>query len=504
MINSALKGTIRTKDGEEEFEMAEDSGTATGSGGGAGKESNLSQKEANGEECVVIEDSRGAEADESGDEEGREPKTMRIPKKVTKEERDAHEATHMPFRSWCRHCVRGRARNMQHTKGDEGDKDNKIPRVSMDYFFMSEEDRKASTNPLFIMIDEGTKDKYARAVGKKGVTDMDWLIKDIVAELKSWGHQGGEGGEIIMKSDNENSIVAVREAVGKFLGGRVIPEAPAKGESKSNGEIEESGKTVREFAVVMKDMIEYKANVKIEQDDIIVPWMVRWAAMMISRYMVGKDGKTGYERRRSRKCKIPVVPFGETVWYKQVREGKERKDKFNSEWEEGIWLGHARNSNEAIIGLNDGVVRAYAIRRKDDGNRWDPLRIKGIKGTPSQPDPSKPGINIPVRVRFDPIVHEVAEEEVQDVEANSRRERITKGTLKRYGYTEGCDGCLFKEAGLSESRNHTEACRKRIQELRQRERVQGVPEEEDEGQEKEGDVEPDVVWWKPASRRTTR
>ena len=116
---------------------------------------------------------------------------------------------------------------MQHNKGKPEEKTVQVPRVSIDYFFMSEEDRQTSPNPLFIMIDEETKEKYARAVGKKGTTDMDWLIKDIAAELKAWGHQGGEGGELIMKSDNAHAIVAVKDAVGKFIGGRIIPEAPA-------------------------------------------------------------------------------------------------------------------------------------------------------------------------------------------------------------------------------------------------------------------------------------
>ena len=36
---------------------------------------------------------------------------------------------------------------------------------------------------------------------------------------------------------------------------------------------------------------------------------------------------------------MQVIPFGERVLYKQIREGKDRKDKFNSEDHEGVWLG---------------------------------------------------------------------------------------------------------------------------------------------------------------------
>ena len=43
------------------------------------------------------------------------------------------------------------------------------------------------------MKDESTGNRYMRAVGHKGVDGMDWLIKDLHEELKSWGHMGGLG-----------------------------------------------------------------------------------------------------------------------------------------------------------------------------------------------------------------------------------------------------------------------------------------------------------------------
>ena len=71
---------------------------------------------------------------------------------------------------------------------------------------------------------------------------------------------------------------------------------------------------------------------------------------MSSRYLVGKDGRTAYERRRGRRCNLPVVPFGEKVFYKEIRQSKERKNKLESEVKEGLWLGHSRDTNEVLIG----------------------------------------------------------------------------------------------------------------------------------------------------------
>ena len=236
----------------------------------------------------------------------RVPKTVHGPKRVSKAERDAHNATHIPYRDWCPHCVKGRGRSTAHKKQTEEDKetDNKVPRILMDYFYMTEEDRKAHRNPLICIIDEETKERYARAVGQKGLgenREMDWLIKDVSAELKVWGHPGGTGGHIIIKSDGERAIVAVREAVSKFHGGKVVPEAPARGESQSNGAIEEAGKTIREYVRVLKDQIETNAKIKLSESDNVVQWMVRWSAMMWSRYAVGRDSRTAYERRRGRR-----------------------------------------------------------------------------------------------------------------------------------------------------------------------------------------------------------
>ena len=37
-----------------------------------------------------------------------------------REERERHEATHIPYRSWCEQCVRGRGQDRQHRrKSDE-------------------------------------------------------------------------------------------------------------------------------------------------------------------------------------------------------------------------------------------------------------------------------------------------------------------------------------------------------------------------------------------------
>ena len=391
--------------------------------------------------------------------------------KPTKREIEEHNKHHCPFQPWCEHCVRGRATNVQHRrKKDEAeeDVDNKVPRISMDYFFMSRKDEEAKENPVLGMVDESTGDKYARATGQKGLGkngEMDWLIQDMVNELRAWGHTGGPSGHIIMKSDNENSIKAVRDAVGRLLGGRVVPEGPPKGESQSNGRVEEAGKTIIGFARVLKDQLEKNAKVEILGSDVITQWLIRWAAMVPSRFLVGKDGKTAYERRRGRKCEVHTERFGESVWYRELKTKVEKQDKADSNWHRGLWLGHASNSNESIVGTKDGVVKAWAIRRMPVGEQWDASLIKTMQGTPQRPDPRKPSLSIPVSVSVDIMQEDESGIYVETArrEAMPRSPHIRQWMLDEFGYTDGCQGCDFKKAGMSAQRPHNQKCRDRME-----------------------------------------
>ena len=43
---------------------------------------------------------------------------------------------------------------------------------------------------VLAMKDESTGNRHLRAVGQKGVEGMEWLVKDICEEFKSWGSYG--------------------------------------------------------------------------------------------------------------------------------------------------------------------------------------------------------------------------------------------------------------------------------------------------------------------------
>ena len=79
-------------------------------------------------------------------EEGRKSKGLTAPMKVSKEEREEHERTHTPYRAWCTACVKARGRATPHMKSKTKEEEA-VPKISMDYFFMSKRDEESEEKP---------------------------------------------------------------------------------------------------------------------------------------------------------------------------------------------------------------------------------------------------------------------------------------------------------------------------------------------------------------------
>ena len=109
----------------------------------------------------VLEDERGRgegpEVPGVGMEEGRKPKALSSPPVVSQKMKDEHEITHLPYRSWCPHCVSGRGRCMHHQSKRDGKEEN-VPRVAMDYFYMhsNTDGTDDERSPSIILVNEWT------------------------------------------------------------------------------------------------------------------------------------------------------------------------------------------------------------------------------------------------------------------------------------------------------------------------------------------------------------
>ena len=80
-----------------------------------------------------VEEGIEAEVEEYGI---RRPMKKTGPREPTREEKEDHETLHIPFRDWCRHCVRGRGKEEACRKDG---RTPEVPEVHTDFMFMGEE-----------------------------------------------------------------------------------------------------------------------------------------------------------------------------------------------------------------------------------------------------------------------------------------------------------------------------------------------------------------------------
>ena len=75
--------------------------------------------------------------DDAPPAEANVPWTRKLPYKPTEDEVLAHSVSHLPFRAWCSHCVKGLALDWPH-RSDYGPPPD-IPMIAMDFCFVNTE-----------------------------------------------------------------------------------------------------------------------------------------------------------------------------------------------------------------------------------------------------------------------------------------------------------------------------------------------------------------------------
>ena len=169
-----------------------------------------------------------------------------------------------------------------------------MPELHLDYMFMGDE-QDAKTLAILVARERGSRATLATVVPRKGVEG--WIPKRLMAWLREIGL---EYHEIIVKTDNEPALVALVEAWSRYRaakgGGKMIMEHSPVRSSKSNGVVEKAVQEVQGMVRTMRSALEDKWGMKMSMEHPIWAWLIEYSAFVWSRYRVGKDGKTAYER----------------------------------------------------------------------------------------------------------------------------------------------------------------------------------------------------------------
>ena len=119
----------------------------------------------------------------------------------------------------------------------------------------------------------------------------------------------------------------------------------AVGDSNSNGIVERAIQDVEGQCRTMRSALEER----------LVPWLVRHAAVLITRCSVRPTGRTSFEMMKGRRSNGKLAEFGE-VMHLKIPHTKITPGKHEDLWDEGIWLGVDLRSGENFIGTHVGIL----------------------------------------------------------------------------------------------------------------------------------------------------
>ena len=379
------------------------------------------------------------------------------PDQPTLEELRCHYITHLPYRSWCPHCIRGRGLSMPHFRSDDGA--DGMPTIGIDYCFMGDREHEApGTLPILVGRDMRSKHTWSTCVPCKG-SDA-WVVTEMVKLLDHLGYK-----RINFKSDQEPAILDLKKKVKAEWAGEIVTEESPVADSQSNGGIERAVQSVEGQVRVMKDALEAKIGEKIPPTAKILAWLVKYSGFLLSCYEVGKDGRTAFERLKGKPMRKELVEFGEQVLYKKVMH--KHLGKLTAKWGMGTFLGVREDSLEYLVGTDEGVLKARSIHREPEAARWNAEAVLGICGVPWRPvEDQGAGEQVPYEIiRAEPLIDQpMLPPRPRAPEVVPRRAYVTKQDMRTHGHTQGCPGCDSHRLGYKQRRAHTEGCLRRFAE----------------------------------------
>ena len=203
---------------------------------------------------------------------------------------------------------------------------------------------------------------------------------------------------------------------------------------------------------------------KIDATHSIWPWFAEHAGFLLTRFEVGRDGKTAYERLKGKSAKVQGMTFAEGILWKRKRAGGPL-GKLTCTGKDGIYLGVKATTAEVIVGNRSGVWLKRTVRRKLGKERWIRSNLEMVVAVPwrkNEDDPKMDG----ERLKSEVIVMDKAYKEKLEAQEHvlvPKRVYISRENLEEFGFTARCLGCMSLLRRIARQA-HTESCRRRIEE----------------------------------------
>jgi len=246
--------------------------------------------------------------------EVRVPKTLYDPMLPSPKEVAEHNITHCPPRRWCKICVAGAGKEHPHLRDRDEEREG-LPEYGMDYDHygdvvetgaeLQDVDDKVTN---MVSKDRKTGMLWGSVAEAKGASDK-WILRRQLQNIELLGRAN-----VVCKTDGEPAIVQVQSKIIASRDGQTVPANPPAYNPESNGPIEKGVQDFNSMLRRLKLALEARIGCKVRVRSAVMEWLAQHAGFVHSRFTVGHDGKTPWERLGGRKWNRPMVEFGKRLW----------------------------------------------------------------------------------------------------------------------------------------------------------------------------------------------
>ena len=306
------------------------------------------------------------------------PKYLRQPKQPSKQERELHNMTHIPFQPWCVVCQEAKGRASQHKKQKTSTKTSKI---QLDYAYIRQPQDKEPTT-ILTWVESLTGLAGSLMTTKKGITQPQ--LDAVVTFIKRQGFA-----QSTLQCDGEPALVKLVEEIGKQTS---LPtrQSPAYSH-QSQAYVEGWHRSL--FAQFRALLFDFCHRYKLQPSDVKIggslsQHMLRHAVWLLNRFQLhSSDQKTSFQRRWGIAYSSPVLPFGELVLAQtQHAESAKLDHRLQPQRSLAIWLGRCEATGEHILAKanNTSLVKSRTVTRLSLESSMDLSVFKSITIPPPE------------------------------------------------------------------------------------------------------------------------
>ena len=223
----------------------------------------------------------------------------------TTEVLDTHELTHVVFRSWCRHCVSGRAREDPHRR--IATYEGRTPKVMLDWMFFTSDQEPGVQLLMLVVHDLSTGAVMAMQSTKDSSVDT---LAAVAQTLETWRHT-----DVVLHADGELAMKSLVRAIATARVHRTLPRHGPP-HSHSQGPVEACILVYRGIFVANKLALEARIGCRFRLRHPAIVWLVRHIAWLMTRYNTGRDVCSPFRGIFGKPYDGSIWKFGEHVHYK--------------------------------------------------------------------------------------------------------------------------------------------------------------------------------------------